>query len=169
MILFLSPNVFVFVFPGCIFRISPWKIVQVHGTNNCEAQSLFWNSQGTCNKTSKRVTNHMLKLLASKTHTRSVQGIDRLQINSNTGYSVSPVAVDHKAFSHGRSGQGRVRAAVLVGVRKAKYKTSWAPYTWRYTGVQVGHLPRNELFSLLDLSFSLSLTQTFSLPTLHLL
>lgn len=66
----------------------------------------------------------MLKLLASKTRTRSVQGIDRLQINSNTGYSVSPVAVDHKAFSHGRSGQGRVRAAVLVGVRKAKYKTS---------------------------------------------
>lgn len=48
----------------------------------------------------------MLKLLASKTHTRSVQGIDRLQINSNTGYSISPVAVDHKAFSHGRSGQG---------------------------------------------------------------
>lgn len=36
-----------------------------------------------------RVTNHMLKLLASKIHTRSVQGIDRLQINSNTGYSIS--------------------------------------------------------------------------------
>lgn len=98
--------------------------MQVHGTNNREAQSLFWNSQGTCNKTSKRVTNHMRKLLASKTHTRSVQGVDRPQINSNTGYSVSPVAVDHKAFSHGRPGPGRVGAAVLVGVRKAKYKTA---------------------------------------------
>lgn len=66
----------------------------------------------------------MLKLLASKIHTRSVQGIDRLQINSNTGHSVSPMAVDHTHFSQGRSGQGRVRAAVLVGIRKAKYKTS---------------------------------------------
>lgn len=66
----------------------------------------------------------MLKLLASKIHTRSVQGIDRLQINSNTGYSISPMAVDHKHFSQGRCGQGRVRAAVLVGIRKAKYKTS---------------------------------------------
>lgn len=96
----------------------------------------------------------MLKLLASKIHTRSVQGIDRLQINSNTGYSISPVAVDHKHFSHGRCGQGRVRAAVLVGIRKAKYKTSWAPYTWRYTGVQVCHLPKKHGFHSLIFHFS---------------
>lgn len=61
----------------------------------------------------------MLKLLASKVHTRSVQGRDRLQMSSNTGYSISPTAVDHKRFPHGRLGQGRVSSS-SGGYQKGK-------------------------------------------------
>lgn len=38
--------------------------------------SLFWNSQGTCNKHSDNHTSHDKNFLASNIDTRAVQGID---------------------------------------------------------------------------------------------
>lgn len=61
----------------------------------------------------------MLKLLASKIHTRSVQGIDRLQINSNTGSPSVLWQLIIKHFSHGRFGQGRVSSS-SGGYQKGK-------------------------------------------------